>query len=228
MYLYDKLNILSNLDAIATGSGNATVEDVLKGKTFTNNDGVEYTGTLELTGDAAAANVLKDKTFYSTDTKTKLTGSMTNNSDTTKSATGSLDATNKRVQLAVPANAYYNTSSKLYIAYSTLASLIGLTAAKIVSGNTILGIAGTATVGATSLSGSFTTAETAYTTTGTVTFEKAFGAIPTVIATAVYTTTNQAASITISNVSKGGFTYTVTNTTGTPYKFKVTWNASTK
>lgn len=70
---------------------------------------------------------------------------MTNNGDTAKSATCTLDTTNKRVQLTIPANGYYNTSSKLYATYDTVASKIGLTAAKILSGNTILGITGTAT-----------------------------------------------------------------------------------
>lgn len=111
--------ILANLASIATGSGNAAKADVLSGKTFTNDDGVEYTGE------------------------------MANNGGTTKSATGSLDSTNKRVQLAIPVNGFYNTSSKLYIAYATLANLIGLTAAKIVKGNTILGIAGTAVTAGT-------------------------------------------------------------------------------
>ena len=83
---------------------------------------------------------------------------MTNNSGTTKSATCSLDTTNKRVQLTIPANAYYNTSAKLYATYATVASKIGLTAAKIVKGNTILGIAGTAKAAAISQSGTLTVA----------------------------------------------------------------------
>lgn len=109
--------ILANLAAIKLGSGNAKTSEVLSGKTFTNDDGVEYAGA------------------------------MTNNAGTTKSATCSLDSTNKRVQLTVPANAYYSTTSKLYAAFSSVASAIGLTAAKILKGNTILGIAGTANTG---------------------------------------------------------------------------------
>lgn len=124
-----------NISKIVLGSGNATKADVLSGKTFTNNDGIEYTG------------------------------SMTNNAGSAKSATGSLDSTNKRVQLAVPANAYYSTASKLYIAYATLASLIGLTAAKIIKGNTILGIAGTAKSAVKSQNGSFSFAVKPNTTT---------------------------------------------------------------
>jgi hypothetical protein len=59
--------------------GNATVGDVLKGKTFYNTDAMEIqTGTLALSGDASASNVLSAKTFYNTDAKTKVTGTMTN------------------------------------------------------------------------------------------------------------------------------------------------------
>ena len=97
-----------------------------------------------INGNATAANVLDGKTFFS-DSYTAKTGTMTDNSGTTKSATGSLDSTNSRLQLTVPANGYYNTSAKLYASYSSIRTLIGLTAAKIVKGNTILGLAGTAT-----------------------------------------------------------------------------------
>lgn len=36
----------ANIESITLGSGNATAADVLVGKTFTNDDGVEYTGTM--------------------------------------------------------------------------------------------------------------------------------------------------------------------------------------
>ena len=194
----------ANIESLKLGSGNATTTDVLKDKTFTNSDGIEYTGEMPnngavsktitpstssqsytipkgyhdgtgkvtvnaapvslINGTATAANVLSGKTFFS-DSYTAKTGTMTNSSGTTKSATGTLDATNKRVQLTVPANAYYSTTSKLYIAYSTLAKLIGLTAAKIVKGNTILGIAGTAKAAVKSQNGSFSFAVKPNTTT---------------------------------------------------------------
>lgn len=96
-------------------------------------------------GTAAAAHILSGYTAWVAGAK--ITGTMANKSGTTQSATASLDTTNKRVQLTLPAAGYYTTSSKVYTAYSTLASLIGLTAAKIVSGNTILGIAGTGSAG---------------------------------------------------------------------------------
>lgn len=102
-----------NIGRIVLGSGNAAKADVLAGKTFTNDDGVEYTGT------------------------------MVDKSGTTQSATASLDTTNSRLQMTIPATGKYSTTSKIYVAYSTIRSLIGLTAAKIATGNTILGLAGT-------------------------------------------------------------------------------------
>lgn len=95
---------------IVLGSGNATKADVLAGKTFTNDDGVEYTGTLA------------------------------DNSGTARAATPSLDAANSRLQMTIPATAKYDTASKLTAAYSTIRSLIGLTADKLWYNTTILGL----------------------------------------------------------------------------------------
>lgn len=187
-----------NISKIVLGSGNATKADVLSGKTFTNNDGIEYTG------------------------------SMTNNAGSAKSATGSLDSTNKRVQLAVPANAYYSTASKLYIAYATLASLIGLTAAKIIKGNTILGIAGTAKSAVKSQNGSFSFAVKPNTTTPyQVKFDNNFADNSYSV---VYTVTsgNYKDYITMTTKTKlaSGFTLNVKNThTGSEATGTISWIA---
>lgn len=100
---------------IITGGGNATASDVVKGKTFTNSDGVEYTGTLE------------------------------DYSGTTKAATASLDTTNSRLQMTVPATGKYSAASKLYGTYSHIANVIGLTADKLWYNTTILGLKSTRT-----------------------------------------------------------------------------------
>lgn len=105
--------LAQKISQITLGSGNAAKSDVLAGKTFTNDDGVEYTGE------------------------------MADYSGTAQSASGSLNSTNSRLQLTVPATGKYSTESRLYIAYSTLASLIGLTAAKIANGQRILNYTGT-------------------------------------------------------------------------------------
>lgn len=55
----------------------AAVGDVEKGKTFYAG-GQKRTGTLELTGNATAADVLSGKTFYNTNLKSKVTGTMPN------------------------------------------------------------------------------------------------------------------------------------------------------
>ena len=71
------------------------------------------------------------------------TGGLADKNGTSQEATASLDTTNSRLQMAIPALGRYNTGSKLYAAYSKIRDLIGLTAAKIATGNTILGLAGT-------------------------------------------------------------------------------------
>ena len=106
------------------------------------------------TGTATTAQVLSGYTFANA-TYPDLTGAMPNNGGTTKSATYSLDTTNSRVVATIPTNGYYNTSSKLYATYASVRTLIGLTATKIVKGNTILGLAGTAIKAYTTLSALF-------------------------------------------------------------------------
>lgn len=60
-------------------SGNAGASDVLNGKTFYNtNAKSKITGTLSLSGNANAAQVLSGYTFYKTDPKSKVIGTMAN------------------------------------------------------------------------------------------------------------------------------------------------------
>lgn len=128
-----------------------TLGDVIKGVTVVASDTNDEigTGTLELNGDAGTDDVVASKTYYTTDPKTKNIGTLADKNGTTQSATPTLDDTNSRVVMPVPETGRYDTSSKLYAAYSVIASLIGLTGSKIVSGNTILGVPGTATGDAT-------------------------------------------------------------------------------
>lgn len=62
-----------DLDVITAAAG-----DILSGKVIVGPDGEPLTGTLALTGDATAGNVLTGKTFYSNNPKSKLTGTMPN------------------------------------------------------------------------------------------------------------------------------------------------------
>lgn len=93
--------------------GTASDGDVIAGKTFNSASGINQTGTLA------------DKTGVVEYT-----------------ATASIDSTNSELEMTIPATGKYNTSNKLKSTFTTIASLIGLTAAKIVKGNTILGITG--------------------------------------------------------------------------------------
>lgn len=138
-----------NISKIVLGSGNAAKADVLAGKTFTNDDGVEYTGT------------------------------MVDKSGTTQSATASLDTTNSRLQMTIPATGKYSTTSKVYAAYSTIRTLIGLTADKLWPGVTILGLKSSKT----SMAGGTYTPTTAQQTIScggkAMTSDIIIGAIPT-------------------------------------------------
>ena len=101
---------------------------------------------LTRTGNATSANVLSGKTF-SNASSSGLTGTMTNNSSgyaTIASNKMGWDSSN-HLWCYIPENAYYSTSYRLQLRNSDVASKIGLTAAKIVKGNTILGLAGTGT-----------------------------------------------------------------------------------
>ena len=148
---------------------------------------------------------------------------MTDNGGTVKSATCALDSTNKYVTLTVPANAYYNTSSKLYATYATVASKIGLTAAKIVKGNTILGIAGTAAGAKTSQHGSFAANLSNYGKYNkTITFSPAFSSAPTVIACSGF----WRISCSVSNITATGCTISGSNNANSSQSGTIYWNAT--
>lgn len=102
---------------------------------------IGVTGTFTADGTATAAQMLAGKIAYVNGSK--VIGSMADKSGSANAANASLDTTNNRVKLQIPLNGYYDTNAYLYIPYATLASLLGITADKIVVGNTILGIAGT-------------------------------------------------------------------------------------
>jgi hypothetical protein len=62
--------------------GTADPSDVIKGKTIGTEEGIK-TGTLELTGTSSVGDVLSGKTFYSTNPKSKQTGTMPNHGSKT-------------------------------------------------------------------------------------------------------------------------------------------------
>lgn len=78
-----------NVNIVGGGGGGvgsdeltSLLSDVVKGKTAVTSDSNDEpgTGTLELTGDAVAAHVLAGESFYATDPKNKIVGTMTVNS----------------------------------------------------------------------------------------------------------------------------------------------------
>lgn len=123
----------------------ASRNDLVKGKTtVTKDSGNEIAaGTLELTGTVTDGDVVAGKSYYSTDPHIKKTGTLKDNSSSALSATATLDASNSRLQLTIPSTAKYSTSSKLYSTYTVIRNLIGLTAAKIANGQSVLGLTGT-------------------------------------------------------------------------------------
>ena len=100
-------------------------------------------GSDELTA-VAATDLVAGTTAVTSDSDDEaINGGLADKNDTTQEAKATLDTTNSRLQMTIPALGRYNTNSKLYAAFSAIASLIGLTAAKLIGGNTVLGVAGT-------------------------------------------------------------------------------------
>ena len=96
-------------------------------------------------GTATAAQILSGQTAWVGGSK--LTGTMVNKSGTTEyTATAALDSTNSELEMTVPATGYYTSNNKLKATFATIASLIGLTSAKLARGNTVLGITGNSNV----------------------------------------------------------------------------------
>ena len=120
----------------ASAEGNAVAGDVIKDKTFSNDEDTGITGTLELTGNAAVGDVLATKTFYNTDPKTKRTGTMTNN------GTVSTDISAKATEVTI-AQGYHSGSGKVKISATEQAKII---TGNIKAGITLLGVAGKSSV----------------------------------------------------------------------------------
>lgn len=106
-------------------------------------DGLSQVAIPAVTGNAAQGDVLSGRTFNSATAGIAKAGTLADKTGTADySAAASLDSTNGRIKLQVPAVGKYGTGNYLYAAFATIASLIGLTASKLVKGCTILGITG--------------------------------------------------------------------------------------
>lgn len=139
--------------------GTATPTEVLKGYTIGTEEGIK-TGTLELTGNATAADTLAGKTFYNTNAKVKETGTMPNQGAVSHTLT------NQGASYTIP-KGYHNGNGVVN------ANITNLIAANIKAGVTVGGVLGTFTSDATATASQILSGYTAYSNgskiTGTMT-----------------------------------------------------------
>ena len=102
----------ANIGKIALGSGNAVPSDVLAGKTFTNNDGREYTGTMPNRGDYWGWGNSKGN-----------------------------DAGSQRMWVKIP-QGYYNENANVLLSWADIRAMAGITPEKVKKNEWILGIQG--------------------------------------------------------------------------------------
>ncbi len=95
----------------------------------------------QTSGTASASQILSGATAWVNGSK--VTGTMTNHGST-NILTDKILVQDTNVYFNIPNAGYCESGSDVYTTYSSLASSIGLTASKIVTGNTILGVSGTA------------------------------------------------------------------------------------
>ena len=120
--------------------GDALINDVLAGKTIGTDEGLK-TGTLALSGNAVPAQVLSGQTFYNTDVKTKLTGTIPS----------------KAAAIISPGTSNQSLAAGQYL--SGIQTILGdpdLIAINIKAGVDIFGVLGTMTSGKKSATGSVT------------------------------------------------------------------------
>lgn len=98
---------------------------------------------VDTSGDTVVADVLLEGYTAHDASQEQIVGTLADKTVIEEyTAATSLDSTNNELQMTIPAVGKYGTGNKLKATFATIASLIGLTAAKIVKGNTILGISG--------------------------------------------------------------------------------------
>lgn len=122
--------LIQKILEIKEGSGNATINDVLAGKTFTNSNGIEYTGVLNIGGTATTSDVLSGKTFTD-DSKTIKTGTMVNRGG---------------AQTITPGTSGKTLNSGYYSGNITVTGDSNLISSNILSGKSIFGINGNVTL----------------------------------------------------------------------------------
>jgi hypothetical protein len=94
-------------------------------------------------GTALPEDVVSGKTFFSDDPMEKQTGTLPDKSGQSVAA-ASGDISDGQYRLLAPAAAKYSGTTRLQRPFASVADDIGLTAEKLVKGNTVLGVAGAA------------------------------------------------------------------------------------
>lgn len=139
--------------------GDATAGDVIKGKTFySDNAASKRTGTLELTGNADTSFVAQGATFYTKDPKQKQVGTAPAHAYGQMKATGvgltGGTSTPYDLNVNIPSGIYLDNylstgvtsrPARVRIAQQTMVDALGITSDKIITGESILGVDGTAT-----------------------------------------------------------------------------------
>ena len=113
-----------DLDVVTADAG-----DIIAGKVIVDKNGNPLTGTLTLTGNVGTGDVRRGKTFYSTNPKSKQTGTMTEK--------GAATYTPGTANQVISANQYLTGAQ-------TILGDADLVASNIVSGKNIFGVAGNA------------------------------------------------------------------------------------
>ena len=134
----------------ATGGGagsddcTATAAELLKGYTgiLKGSDDEPVQGMLELTGNAQAAHVLNEETFYTNNAKSKQTGTMPNRGDYNGwgNSKGN-DGGNQRMWVRLPGG-YYNENAEVYLSWADIRAMAGITPEKVKKNEWILGVQG--------------------------------------------------------------------------------------
>ena len=134
----------------ATGGGagsddcTATAAELLKGYTgiLKGSDDEPVQGILELTGNAQAAHVLNEETFYTNNAKSKQTGTMPNRGDYNGwgNSKGN-DGGNQRMWVRLPGG-YYNENAEVYLSWADIRAMAGITPEKVKKNEWILGVQG--------------------------------------------------------------------------------------
>ena len=135
-YRYINATNVYNKGVSDTKKGTAGAAQVLSGYTFTNSSSVGASGSMV---NATAKSTI---TLTSSDGRKVLTQTRSSSGDARVWAVTNSDLID-RLSILLPYEGYYSSGTIIAVPYASVRSAIGLTAAKIVSGNSVLGLSGT-------------------------------------------------------------------------------------